>query len=136
MLFVTPKETAVELDPKVASLLSLLQKALSDKLEESERESVATQVYTDLEKLLPRPHSQQTLDDGQLQIWSSIQNLQGNMESAITLLENFQKDIPEMQTQLADQADMASKVDDLTAAVDAMSATVDMMDKADKVGLV
>ena len=55
------------------------------------------------------------------------------MESAIGLLERFQKEIPEMQAQLLDQEDLTAKVDDLTTAVDAMSATVEMLDLEEKV---
>ena len=133
-MYVKPSEKAQKLDPQVATLLNLVQQAMSPVVADTERTKLSDEVYTLLEGLLPTP-AEPKMEAGQLQIWAQIQNLHKTMDQAAALLEQYQKEIPEMQSQLSEQTSMEARMDELSTAVDMLSTKVTQVEDKTKVSL-
>ena len=133
VMYVKPSEKAQKLDPQVATLVDLLRQAMEPTVGDADRNKLSDQVYTLLEGLLPV--AEPKMDAGQLQIWAQIQNLHKTMDQAAALLEQYQKEIPEMQSQLLEQNDMESKMEELSSAMDMLTTKVNQVEDKTKVGL-
>ena len=135
LLYVQPSEQAQLLDPQVATLVELLQQAMEPAVEDKERMRLSDEVYAVLGGLLPS-QSEPQMEDGQLQIWAQIQNLHKTVDDAAALLEQYQREIPEMQTRVDENSAMATKVAELATAMDMLTTKVNQSTDKSKVGLV
>ena len=133
VLYVQPSEQAQLLDPQVATLVELLQQAMEPAVEEKERLRLSDEVYAVLGGLLPA-QSEPQMEAGQLQIWAQIQNLHKTVDDAAALLEQYQREIPEMQAQLGEHAAMSTKVSELETAMDMLTTKVNQSSDKSKVG--
>ena len=134
MLYVKPSEKARLLDPQVATLMELLQSALSGAVESPERNKLAEEVYAKLEALLPPPEDPK-LGSDQLRIWAQIQNQQEMLEQAAAFLERLQEEVPDLQSRVEVQEESATKVEKLEAAMQMLSTRVQQLEDKTKVGL-